>query len=107
MSNEPTTPPEDPKQRYAKTNLVIAFVAPFAIAIIGGLLIFVTGKSDPYIGLAAIIFPIIGIVPLLGGYITSLRWKTKAPVAFFFTGFGLSLAFGCVWSACVWGFCTR
>ncbi|MEM1295404.1 MAG: hypothetical protein AAGH89_08560 [Verrucomicrobiota bacterium] len=107
MSSEPSTPPEDPPRRYAKTNLIIAFVAPFVIAVVAGIIIYLVGQSDPYIGIAAIILPILGLVPLLGGFITSLRWKTKPPVSFFFTGFGLSLAFGCVWSACVYGFCTQ
>lgn len=107
MSNESTTPPEDPQKRFAKINLVVAFAAPFVICVLAGIIIFVAGQNDPYIGIAAIVFPILGLVPLLGGFITSLRWKTKPPVAFFFRGIGVSLAFGCVWSACVYGFCTR
>ncbi len=94
-------------QRYAKWNVASALVSPILIAVIAGLVIYFAGEQDPYVGVVAVIFPIIGIIPLVAGYVTSLRWKTKPPVLFFFIGLGISAAFGCVWAGCVWGFCAR
>ena len=102
---EQPIPPELARRR-AKINLWIAVLAPIVLLGIGvGWAALDIGLNSAYVGAVCLFFAIVGIVPLAFGFLISLRWKRAHPAAFFFIGLGMSAAVGCVWAACVYGFC--
>lgn len=98
-------PPAVAKRRVV-LNLWIAVVAPFLI-VGGGVGLYIAAVDlGVYAGAVAAFFAVIGIVPVLAGFLISLRWKLVHPGLFVLIGLGMSAAAGCVWAGCVWGFCS-
>lgn len=99
-------PPELAKKR-ATINLWITVLSPFLLLGIGvGWAALDIGLDNVYVGAVCLFFAIVGIVPLAFGFLIALKWKTVHPAGYFFIGLGMSAAVGCIWAACVYGYCT-
>lgn len=97
--------PPDTARRRATINLWIAVLGPFVLLGLGIGALAASSPNNPYMGAVCLFFAIVGIVPLLAGFLISLRWKVVHPGLFFLIGLAMSASVGCVWAACVWGFC--
>jgi Na+/proline symporter len=84
--------PPDTAKRRATVNLWIAVLGPFVLLGIGIGAIAALVPLDPYLGAVCLFFSIVGIVPVLAGFLISLRWKTAHPAMFFLIGLGMSAA---------------